>query len=168
MIVILAENLNMSIIFVKWIVKIVIGIIESPEVWGTIIVFAIGYYLIDKKIVKKEENKKKLFNLMLKETYTSLNNTLNDYLSNEYNIKLLRKNLKKWKFEELNMYRLTFKYDSYIMEFSKEGFEFEKVKEYLRIKTEFYMIIQEICITSNYNKIKEKVDKCKELIPKYE
>lgn len=132
-----------------------LGLHFSLDYWNIYIVvflFGLGYYLIDKKAVDKENNKKDLLKYLIKDNYKRCLDMLKNLENNLETIsKLFHYKLGKnpdIKIEELNIYKAVYKNEDLVNDLIKDGAgEKEIIEDY------FY-------VQYKYNEITRKLAEC--------
>ena len=141
-----------------------LGLYFNLDYWNIYVViflFIVGYYLIDKKSLDKENNKKALLEYFIKDTYERCLNMLNLI---ERNIKTVNKlfNYKitkdeKSKLQDFNIYKDVYKHEEHIYELLKEGVGDKKtIEEYFNIYSKYMKFVWWL---ANYNDNTEEGEK---------
>lgn len=134
------------------------------NIYVVIFLFIVGYYLIDKKSLDKENNKKALLKYLIKDTYVRCLDML-DFLEKNIKIenKLFNYNIikdEKSKLQDFNIYKDVYKDEECIYELIKEGVGEKKIiEEYFNIHSRYMEIISWLAKANDNTKEGEKLIK---------
>lgn len=180
------KRISMIAIIVLGIISLWIDIADIPtklgfhfnlDYWNIYIVlflFVFGYFLIDKKLVDKENNKKSLLKYLIKDNYKRCLDML-DFIETRPRMvgKVLNKKLKddsNLKLKDINIYKNVYNNENLIYELIKDGTgEKELIEEYFDVKYKYMEILEDLagCI-DNTEKVNKLIIELKEFLIKKE